>query len=232
MSLVLQEFGISLAVKGLNPNALNPDFLKYGDVIPAEWELSRSPVYSNRVTQIIYKNGIQLVAQPNRIDFIEAINLKEPQAPQVAAVAERYLEKLPKLEYQGIGVNIRSHAPFPSQEAAHRFLTQQILRSGAWSESPEGSIQVAVQFSYPQTDGRLNLSINEAKLARPEGEDEFVILFSGSYARDLDTNAPDATLAGIRQVLQESQQILQKYLDTLSRFPLSAEADSMVSMPA
>lgn len=64
-ALFVQEIGISIAAKDLNPSALNPDFLKYSDIIPSDWELARPPVYTNRMVQIVFKNGLSLIAQPH-----------------------------------------------------------------------------------------------------------------------------------------------------------------------
>jgi hypothetical protein len=65
--LQIQELAIAIIAKNINPTVLNTDFLKYTGVIPSDWELERSPVYANGVAQIIFSNGLAIVAQPNRI---------------------------------------------------------------------------------------------------------------------------------------------------------------------
>lgn len=62
-SLVGQELVIIIAAKSNKPTILSPDFLKYSAIIPAEWELTRRPIYTNRVAQVIFQKSISIVAE-------------------------------------------------------------------------------------------------------------------------------------------------------------------------
>ncbi|MFN6033580.1 MAG: hypothetical protein ACK48B_05940, partial [Dolichospermum sp.] len=64
-SLQISEIAISIVAKNLNPAVLNPDFLKYTGIIPADWELANQPVYNNNLVQLVYKNGVGIIVQPN-----------------------------------------------------------------------------------------------------------------------------------------------------------------------
>ena len=64
--LITQEIAIVIAVPVENPTILHEVFLKQAGIIPIEWQLEREPVYSDRVAQIMFTNGVSIVAQPDR----------------------------------------------------------------------------------------------------------------------------------------------------------------------
>ena len=105
-SIQIQELAIAITAKNLNPNIVNLDFLKYSNIISSDWEVARPPVYTKNLTQLVFQNGIVIVAQPNRIVFAEAIDTdtKDIQELQISQLAAKYVEKLPNVEYQAIGI--------------------------------------------------------------------------------------------------------------------------------
>jgi hypothetical protein len=83
----VQELVIVIAAKNNNPTILTADFLKYSGIIPSDWELARQPVLTHNASQVIFTNGISIVAETNRIIFIEQVTDKsadEIAIPQIA----------------------------------------------------------------------------------------------------------------------------------------------------
>ncbi|MGB7412760.1 MAG: hypothetical protein WA902_00990 [Thermosynechococcaceae cyanobacterium] len=214
----LQELGISISAKDLNPSALNSDFLKYSDIIPDDWELARPPVYTNRLVQILYKTGLSLIAQPNRLSLIELVTTQSLEDLQCPQIAMKCIDRLPKVAYDGLGINPRAFMKFESPEASHQYLTQQLMTPGPWSNSPNGPVQAAIQLVYPQPEGKLNLAINEASVQRPESDPESVILFSGSFSYELDGDTQPERLQRMQQLISRWQIPLQQFQETLQPF--------------
>ncbi|NJO93210.1 MAG: hypothetical protein HC820_00455 [Hydrococcus sp. RM1_1_31] len=109
--LELIELAIVIAAPNYDPSLLNPSFLTFSGIVPSEWEVSRQPVVSQRGSQIIYNNGINLVAQPNRLTLVEALSLKSEESLGVSEIAHRYVEALPNLDAQAVGLNFRGFVP-------------------------------------------------------------------------------------------------------------------------
>lgn len=63
----VQELLIVIAVRQQNPSILTADFLKYTGIIPSDWELARPPVLTNTAAQVVYQNGVSIVAEVNRV---------------------------------------------------------------------------------------------------------------------------------------------------------------------
>lgn len=92
-ALEIQELAIVITAKNYDPSLLNPGLLKYSGIVPADWELARKPVISNRGSQIVFNNGVYIAAQPNRIMFVEALNAKENvEDAEIPGIANRYIE--------------------------------------------------------------------------------------------------------------------------------------------
>ncbi|BAY22174.1 hypothetical protein NIES2100_19370 [Calothrix sp. NIES-2100] len=213
-NLLLQELAIAIAAKNLNPTVLNPDFLKYTGVVPSDWELGRSPVYANGIAQITFSNGLSIVAQSNRIVIAEAIGNKELQEVQVAQIACQLVEKLPKVEYQSVGINPVGLFMFDSETQTHQYLCQYLLSRGSWQEFGEEPLQAGLQLAYTLKRGQLILGINQAKVQYPD-KSESAIVFSGNFNYPLSGNSDSERLLAIQQLIQNWQDDLKTFRQLL-----------------
>lgn len=98
-SLNIQELAIAITTRQHSPTILTPDFLQYSGTVPSDWGLARPPVLTNSVAQVTFQNGVSIAAQINRIIFAELIATKEPKEVEVPAIAYKYIEKLPEVDY-------------------------------------------------------------------------------------------------------------------------------------
>ncbi len=212
MSLSIQEIGIIIAAKGLNPSVLNPDFLKYSDIVPLDWEYAQQPVFTNSAVRITYKNGVSISAQTNRVAFSQVVGSKDQTPFHVDKIATKFAEKLPSADYQAIGVNPRGLVPFfDNDRGAHEFLFKKLFASGTWQDFGQAPAQAALQLSYVLEQGQLNLAINEAKLKSQSGKTISAIVFSGNF------NYPVRGDAGIKRV-QTVKERIQLWQSTLQSF--------------
>lgn len=210
-TLNVQELAIAIAANNLNPTVLNPDFLKYTDIIPSDWEPARPPVYTNQLVQIVFQSGVAIVAQPNRVIFLEAINDKAVQDVQVAAIAERYVEKLPNVEYEAVGINPKGYVTFSEPDGAYQYFLENILAGGSWQRFGQAPVKAAVQLAYTLERSQLNLTINEATLQLPEEQTLPAVLFSGNFNYEI-------TGSNRNERLQNTQQLIEGWKADLETF--------------
>lgn len=212
MNVSIQEISIIIAAKDLSPSILNPDFLKYGDVVPSDWQYSQQPIFTNNSAQITYDNGVRINAQPNRVAFAQVFSTQDQPQVQVETMAIKFAEKLPNADYQAVGVNPRGLVPFlESERGAHDFLFKKLFASGSWQEFGQAPAQAAIQLSYALEQGQLNLAINEAKLQTQEQKKISAVVFSGNF------NYPVHGDAGMRRV-QHVKERIQLWQSTLATF--------------
>ncbi|MFQ4137983.1 hypothetical protein PGN35_016835 [Nodosilinea sp. PGN35] len=173
-NFVVQDSAIAIAAADLNPAMLNLDILRYSGVVPADWELSRAPVYTPRAAQIFFENGINIVAEGNQVVIVEPLEGDlDLQAPRLA---QQYVRAFPKLQYQGFTTNLRGY--LPTDYPAGRYVCDTWLAPGPWQE---GCARAALNLIYKGDRAPLQLALTEAMLQTKQGETIPIVLFGGRY---------------------------------------------------
>jgi hypothetical protein len=216
-SLEIQEIAIAIAAKQHNPTILTPDFLKYSGIIPSEWELARQPIVTNTASQVVFQNGINIVAEVNRIIFVESITTKEPQDVEIPAIASKYLETLAQVDYQGISINFRGHVMFEQQQnTARDYILKTLLNPGTWQEFGKAPVQAATRFLYTLEDAQMSLDINEAGLQLPDKKVLPIVLFTANFNHAIAPEEASQRLATINQVIGSWQTDLETYQEVVN----------------
>lgn len=212
MSISIQEISIIIAAKDLSPSILNPEFLKYSDIVPSDWQYDQQPVVTNSGVRISYDNGIRITSQPNRVAFAQVVPSKDQPQFLIHAMAAKFAEKLPNADYLAVGVNPRGLVPFfDNERGAHEFLFKKLFAMGAWQEFGQAPAQAAIQLSYVLEQGQLNLAINEAKLKGQDGKSVSAVVFSGNF------NYPVRGEVGIKRI-QNVKERIQLWQSTVATF--------------
>lgn len=232
--LTVQELVFLIATKQQNPTILNPDFLIYSGIVPEDWKLARPPIYTNQVAQITYQNGVNIVAQSNRIIFSEMLEGKALSDIVVPQVVQKYVEMLPKVDYQAIGTNFRGYVGCTSDEA-YQYVCHQLLSSGPWQEFGQEPMRAAINYFYALEQGRLNISVNEASLQYPDQDPFPVILFSGNVNYDHLGEVKEERLKSLSGIIARWQQDLETFTTLVNtRFlkqafiPVAASSELLV----
>lgn len=227
-NLQLSEIAIAIVAKDLNPGVLNPDFLKYTGIIPNEWELASQPIYNSNLVQLVYKNGVGIVVQPNRLNVLEMIGGKPPTEIQFATVALQLIDKLSQIEYQAVGINPKAFVSFATQEEAYQYICGKLLAPGSWQEFGESKVNAALQLSYPLKQGALNLAINQVNVQFGE-QTTPAILFSGNLNYPITGNTLPEKIQDLKQIVSNwpndvktfQQLLVEKFLPSSAVKPLT-----------
>ncbi|WP_044523660.1 hypothetical protein [Nostoc sp. PCC 7120 = FACHB-418] len=202
----VQELLIVIAVRQQNPSILTADFLKYTGIIPSDWELARPPVLTNTAAQVVYQNGVSIVAEVNRVIFAEAIANKEASDVQIAAIAHKYIETVKQVDYQGVGINLRGLAPYePENLGGRNYTFSKLLQPGAWQDFGSAPVEASMRLVYTLNETQLYLDINEAQLQYPDKTTKPAVLFSANFSRAINHEEPAARLAAISAVIDKWQ---------------------------
>ncbi|MCM0593811.1 MAG: hypothetical protein KA716_27895 [Gloeotrichia echinulata DEX184] len=216
-NLDVQEFAIAIAAKRHNPTILTPDFLKYSGIVPSDWELARQPILTNTAAQVVFQNGVNIIAEVNRVVFTESISTKEPQEVEIATIANKYLATLAQVEYQGIGINFRGHVLLEGeQNTARNYILKTLLNAGPWQEFGEATVQAATRFVYTFEGVQLNLDINEAGLQLPDQTVLPIVLFTANFGHGISGDEPSQRLATLSQVIGNWQSDLEIYKEVVN----------------
>jgi hypothetical protein len=216
-ALNIQEIAIALTTQPQNHSVLTLDFLKYSRIVPKDWELARPAFLNETAAQLVFRNGVAIAAQPNRILFSQQLTNQEKNAVSVGAIARKYLETLPEIAYQGINTSFRGHVAFdPHRLSARDYIVNILLAPGAGKNPDWAPIQTTIQFTYRLSDALLVLEINEAGLRVSDQEVVPVVVFTGSFSRGLAPEMSAEQRVGVlRQVSDRTSQDLQTYQDLI-----------------
>ena len=221
----VQELVIILAAKNNNPTILTADFLKYSGITPSDWELARQPVLTNNVSQIIFTNGISIVAETNRVIFIEQVVDKSADAIAIPLLARKYVETLPNAEYQAVGLNPRGYASFDaSEDAARNYLSKTLLAPGAWQEIGTAPARATINYVYTLERGQFNLSVNEAAMRQADETTTPIVLFSGNFSYEIASNSKAEQLNNLYKALSNWQADLDTYTDIVNNKFLATQS--------
>lgn len=199
--LTIQELVIVIAAKNQNPSILNPDFLKYSGIVPAEWEFAGKPVFSNNFTRISFKNGVSIVGEPNRVIFAEPIADKTTATVSIAKIAQKYAQTLSNMDFQAIGINPRGFVAFTMEDAARNFITKHLLSDGAWKDEGEVPMQASLNLVYKLQNIPLALNISQAEL-RQKDKAIPIVIFSGNFSHQISGNNSEEKLSSITQTIE------------------------------
>lgn len=208
----IEELTISIGIKGLNPTMLSAEYLSMSGIVPSDWELAKQPVLSPRGSQVNYKNGINIVAQPNVINFVEGIGTKQLNQLSFANLALQYIEKLANAEYEGLSINPKIIVPFQGDEnTGKNFINQELLKPGNWSTFEGASPQSAINLFYQLTDYNLGININPARLQQPDNQVISAVLFAGSFTYNLTTLEGENRLNNLKEKINQWQDNLTTF---------------------
>ena len=217
-TLEILDLAIVVSAKTLNPSILNLDFLKHSGIVPSDWDVAGRPLCSNQVSQIAFQNGINIIAQPRNITFVEPIGSKPLEQIKVPDLAQQYIERLPNAEYESVGINPRGHVAFGEAEGeARKYLFQRLLGSGPWLKVGKVPVQASVNFVYGLEEGQLRLTVSEASLRLQDSDPVSGILFVANFNRDLDDTAGTERLQQLRQALGNWQTNLEGYKELIDK---------------
>jgi hypothetical protein len=230
--ITIQELALSLTAKNHSPTLLNSDFLRYSGIVPSDWELVRPPIFSPQISQVAFTNGINIVAQSNAITFIESLNSKSQEEAKIPAVIRKYVEALPRTDYQTLSVNPRTFVTFecPDENAASDFITSTLLSKGTWSDVGKSPVKAAVNLVYSLERGELNLSVAEALLQLQDADPTPVVLFSGSFQYEVAGELEGEKLQHLYQLLENWQPDLEAYREIVNERFLSKEVEKLPSV--
>jgi hypothetical protein len=199
-ALTVQELAIVVAAKDLKPTIINPDFLKYSGIVPGDWEFSQKPVVNNNGAKFSFKNGVNIVAESNRVIFAEAIANKSTDTVIAPNIISKFTQALPNLDFQAIGINPRGFVAFGEEDAANKFITEKLLAPGAWQEEGEAAMRASLNLMYKLKRAPLALNITEAALNQKDKSIPIVI-FSGSFSYQVIGNTVEQKLGYVNQVI-------------------------------
>ncbi|RUT07772.1 hypothetical protein DSM106972_020320 [Dulcicalothrix desertica PCC 7102] len=237
----VHELSIVLLVRNQNPALLNLDFLKCSGIVPQDWELASSPILTQQGSQIIFQNGLRLVADTNRTIFLESTIGKSFSNITVAQVAKHYVQRLPYAQYDALGINPEGFATFPNNpELAQNYISKSLLSPGAWLEFGNTPPRTDLNIVYTLEQGTLSLKVAQRSIQK-ENEEAItpIVTYTGNFEYIFQQVPPTDKLDVLCNRLDQWQSnietfttlIEQRFLNAMNSPLLSQSIDPLTGQP-
>jgi len=182
MTLAVKDVIFRLGIPDHTPPTLNAGFLQGAGVVPEEWSLAQEPICTAEGAQLVYENGLILLAQGQVMSGQEPLDTPAAEHPQLAELLVRYCHALPRLTYQGLQTMLRVVIVYDGDtDAARRTVCDRLLQQGEWQTFGKAPMQPTLQFAYQLEDQILSLTVAQAQVRQEEEAIGSALVFAGSF---------------------------------------------------
>jgi hypothetical protein len=209
----IEDLTISLIIRNFNPTLLTYELLTMSGIVPNSWELAKKPMTSPRGSQIAFKNGIEIVAQGNTLNFRQPFNIKDLEKLEVANVVKQYVSKMGNAEYLGLTIAPKIIIPFTEEQGGQNFIHQTFFNDGLWRNFGKNSVQASLSLSYELDDCRLGVNINPAKLQQPNKNPISAVLFAGNFNYNFMNEQPEIANNNLMTQINNWQKNIEIFRD-------------------
>ena len=183
------ELAIVLGASNFDTGHINPDFLRYNEIVDSSWQLERPVVIDSDFSLVAYDNGLSLVATEYSLRISQSgpsLLVDDIVSPEVAG---RYLAMAPwPVEYEFVGIDLRCSI---QTDSASDGTQTSLLRQSALQvpfRDVIADFQVRVSYSFP--DRSIVIYVAEE---RDEQSDTITeLLFNAHIHRDIDSDMSTA----------------------------------------
>jgi hypothetical protein len=213
-----EELAIVITASDLNPTLLMPEFLERNEIIPPDWELAQSPQFGSYSAKIEFINNVIISTDLDTITFSESLRQEENFVAKIPTIVRKYVEILPRLDYQLLEINPSSLFTFPAESdtSFRHYIPSMLLASGSWKNSSIKPLRASLGLAYVLKQGEFYLKIDDVKLRESEESFQSGVLFSGNFAYEITGDGDLDKVEQIYQLLELWQEDLRVYRDLVN----------------
>ena len=237
--LIIQDGVLVLAAPNNPVSVANEEFFKCSGIIPQDYKSARQPVYTQQNAQLTFtdsdNNIISIVAETNRIIFMEAVGDRDISSLQIAAIASKYANALPNMEFEAVGINPRGYVSFTSEEdAARKYMIEQLLcKDAAWQSEGSEPMRASLNLVYKYERASMYLNISEAALRKEDETNTPIVMFNGSFSYELEGENKEEKLANLHKAIENWQTDVTTYSELVNnKFLAQLPEEATVEVPS
>ncbi|MBI5666248.1 MAG: hypothetical protein HZC49_14325 [Nitrospirae bacterium] len=183
MKFNLDNFSIVVLAQAHNPTVLNPDFLKNNKIIDPSFT-PNNVICTPPVAQISYIEGLSIIAEFEKLQFIDTEPKRIPFESPIPEIANKYINVLPHVRYKAAGLNFIGHYLCKDKEFALSLLPRKFLKEGSWSTYGDETPSTNLKFTYSLKNIKCTISLETAELLRPNEPSLPILGINANYHID------------------------------------------------
>jgi len=184
MRINLTNFSIVVLAQAHNPSILNPDFLKNNKIVDSDFT-PKDFFCTPPIAQVSFNEGISIIAEFERLQFIDIVPERIPYSSPIPEIATRYISVLPHVKYTTAGINFIGHYLFKDKNSAKSFIVDKFIKEGTWLSFGDELNNLGLKFVYFSGKIKNTISMDTAELIHTKNP---VILVNANYNLDVKEN--------------------------------------------
>lgn len=205
------EISVVLVATSNNPSILNPDFLRYNNIVDESWKVQEPHFSSPAYSQVTFGSGLTVKADPERVIFEQRADKLATEDIVSPKIAFRYVKNVPHVPYRAIGINPKAFV-LSKGNSAHK-VEDALMDKGAWMSFKDLTPQVQLKFLYRYSERTITFDVAEASKEGTIGGNSHGFVYLGNFHRDIrDTKQ--------KERLRKLSQIIESWKEDLSDFRL------------
>ncbi|HEB71507.1 MAG TPA: hypothetical protein ENI77_02680, partial [Nitrospirae bacterium] len=158
MRFLFTQFSIVVTAEQHNPTILNPDFLKFREIVPNDFEVSNVLVTAP-LSQVAFNNDLIITVETNKMQVVKRLEGERGTNPETVKIAQLYVEALQHVHYEAVGINWLGE--FHIEEPV-KWIEKRFLSKGRWNDPPYGIQDSGVRMGFNVNGSKcmLNISCN------------------------------------------------------------------------
>lgn len=151
--------------------------------------------------------------------FVKALGANLEADIELSEIVSHYVEKLPNLDYQAVGINLRGYLKVASEDLGSKnYLLKNFFVPGSWQDCGTEPVKAGLNLQFTFSSKRLNLSINDAVLQLPNSEEIPIALFSGNFDYELNQDTPSERLTQLKEIVKNWPFDRDTYTQVVNQF--------------
>lgn len=201
----ITHFSVVVLAQSHNPTILNPDFLRNTGIVHADYKI-KNFICTPPVAQVVYEEGISIIAEFEKIQFIDELLGRRPEDSSIPQIAVDYIGKLPYVNYTAAGINFAGHKRFSDHGLVRDFIRNTFVQDGPWIDKSEIT-DIGLNFVYSSGNVKRNVNINPGEYKKTEDHASPIVMIR--YNHHLE--APNNT-ASISEFILDWKKALMQYM--------------------
>lgn len=184
----LTNVSIVVVAEHHNPTILNPDFLKAAEIVPPDWEVAPDPITTPAMSLVRFTNGIVITVDQSRLHVGDNNRQEGPGDSPVAAIARKYVQKLPHVRFKSVGINFQGMI---RRSKPRDFLLQRFMTKTKWTSKADPVRKCAIKLEYDGKPGRATIELEASQVkpreqeSKPKPDKYDVLLVRSNFHRDI-----------------------------------------------
>ncbi|WP_017327068.1 hypothetical protein [Synechococcus sp. PCC 7336] len=213
VNIATQDLEIVLISPNHSPATLTLDLLFRHGIISADWKLKHPAKHNHQFSHLIFSNGIDIISEPGKIAFSEALNHEKTTNLEILKTIHKYIESFPEIDYMAVKINPRLFVTFNSEneDSARDFIIDNLLANASWLKLGKAPVRADLALFYSFEESQLKLNINEAILSLGSHSPKPAILISGNFMYKITEGTYQQMRSSLFQSVRNWERDLENY---------------------